>query len=101
VSELVDTGGVYREGEPVRVRIRKRGSRYHIDDDGRAVSLARRPRGWLTVAEQVVEEDALNVNRRGVVFVIAGEGRDVEALVRRVAERSVAVYEELLELRGE
>jgi hypothetical protein len=79
--------------------VRKRGRRYDIDDDGAGVAKARAAgttRRWLEVAERVVAEDALNVNRRGVVFVPAVEGRDIEALARRVAATSRAVEGELL-----
>jgi hypothetical protein len=83
-------------GEPVAVRVRKRGHRYTIDDDGAAVAKAGRPPGWLDLAEQAY---ALNVNRHGVVFVPAVEGGvDRDWLVRRVAECSAAVYQELVEL---
>jgi hypothetical protein len=46
------------------------------------------------VVERVVE--ALNVNRRGVVFVQSNEAR-LGSLVFRVAECSVALFQELLE----
>jgi len=91
---------VYAPGEPVRVLVRRRGGRYLISDEGRAVALAGRPSRWLEVAKRVVErERALNVNRRGVVFVPSVEGgADRERLVRRVAEASLALHDELLEL---
>jgi hypothetical protein len=89
----------YSDGDAVVIRVRKRAHRYDIDDDGAAVAKARAAgttRRWLEVAERVVAEDALNVNRRGVVFVPAVEGRDIEALARRVAATSRAVESELL-----
>lgn len=102
-------GATWIDGEDVRVStalrygtdvaeviVRKRGCRFDISDAGRAVELAGRPPGWPRVAEEVVEAFALNVNRRGVVFVQATEGRR-DRLVTRVAECSVALYEELLE----
>lgn len=95
---LLDGAGTYASGEPVRVRVRKRGRRYDIDDDGAAVRCAGAPAGWLEVARRVVAEDCLNVNRRGVVFVPAVEGRDIAALAERVADSSRAVHAALLEL---
>ena len=95
---LVDTGLRYGDGEPVLVSVRKRGSRIDIDDRGRGAEKAGRPPGWLEVAREVVERDSLNVNRAGVVFVGSVEGRNFEPLVHRVADRSLAVYEELLGL---
>src|SRR3954454_2685926 len=93
------TGLSYSDGDAVVVRVRKRGRRYDIDDGGAAVARARAagttPR-WLEVAERVVAEDALNVNRRGVVFVGAVEGRDIDGLARGVAATSRAVESELL-----
>ena len=95
---LVDSGLGYGDGEPVLVSVRKRGNRIDIDDRGRGAEKAGRPRGWLALAEQVVARDYLNVNRAGVVFVGTLEGRELDPLVRRVADRSLAVYEELLDL---
>lgn len=98
-GELVlDSGLRYTEGEPVEVRVRKRLHRYSLDDDGAAVRLAGRPPGWLDVAQQVVAEFWLNINRRGVVCVGSVYPRKLDWLASRVAETSLAVYEALLEL---
>jgi hypothetical protein len=96
---VVQSALEYTPGEPIRVRVRKRGHRYDLDDDGRAVALVDRPRGWLDVADDVVAETGLNVNRAGLVFVSAVEGRDLGALAVKVAEASRGVYAELLEHR--
>lgn len=64
----VETGLEYTEGELARVRVWQRGRRYDLVD-------------------------------AGVVFVPAVEGGiDRDCLARRVAETSVALYDELLEL---
>jgi hypothetical protein len=94
----LDTGLTYAPDQPVRVRVRKRRQRYDIDDLGRAVSGAGSPAGWLAEAERVVEAEGLNVNRSGFVFVPAVEGRDIYALVMKVAEASLAVHAALLDL---
>ena len=45
------------------------------------------------------DSDALNLSRDGAVFVPAVEGGlDVDALARRVARLSLAVYQEILDL---
>jgi hypothetical protein len=93
---VVQTGLQYRPGEEVEIEVRKRGWRFDISDRGRAVAAADSPAGWQQVAERVVDAHALNVNRRGVVFVQSNEPRR-ESLARRVAECSVALYQELLE----
>ena len=99
---FVESDVSYGDGDPVVVRVRRRGRWITIDDDGVAVERAGRPTGWLPVAEHVVAEDWLNVNRRGVVFVGANAGRpDVDSLVARVADRSAALYQALLELDDE
>jgi hypothetical protein len=95
-NDAVATDLVYTAEEPVEVVVRKRGWRFDVSDGGRAVELAGRPSGWLATAEQVVAAYALNVNRRGVVFVQTNEAR-LERLVARVAECSVALYQELLD----
>jgi hypothetical protein len=97
---VIDSGLVYRGAGPVMVRIRKREHRYDIDDDGNAARLSGAPAapGWLPVAERAVEEEAMNVNRRGVVFVQAVERRDLAKLAGQVARASLAVYDALLDL---
>ncbi|HEV8250288.1 MAG TPA: hypothetical protein VGQ15_09975 [Gaiellaceae bacterium] len=90
----------YREGEPVRVRVRQREQWVELDDDGRAVELAGKPRGWLEIADRVVAQEGMNVNRAGRVFVTVHESRDLEDLERRLAESSLAVYEALLDELG-
>jgi hypothetical protein len=98
-DRLVDPGLEYVAGEPVLVRVRRRRPVWSIDDRGRAVELAGRPGGWLEVAQRAVGEYALNVNRRGVVFVATYSDTWVEELTARTAEASRAVYQELIEAR--
>ena len=93
----LDSGLSYGSRKPVEVRVRKRGHRYDISDQGGATAAAGKPAGWLGQAERVVAEVGLNVNRRGVVFVSAVEGRDIASLAMKVAETSLAVYSTLLE----
>jgi hypothetical protein len=96
---LVDSGLVYTDGDPVVVRVRQRGRRIDIDDDGAALARARAVGAtvrWLDVARRVVAADDLNVNRRGVIFVPVVEGRDIDELAARVARASRALESELL-----
>lgn len=95
--EELESGLRYREGEPVRIRERRREHWVELDDEGRAVELAGRPAGWLPVAERVVAEEGMNVNRAGRVFVRVHERRDLDGLRRRLGESSLAVYEALLD----
>lgn len=96
---VLETGLAYTEGKPVRVMLRRRGRRYELHDEGRAVELAGAPAGWRQYAAAVVGAHDLNVNRTGVVFVPAVEGGvDREWLANRVAETSLALYDALLEL---
>jgi hypothetical protein len=95
---LHDTGLEYLPGRPVRVRVRHRAHRYDIDDMGEAVAIAGRPPGWLAATRQVVDPLGWNVNRHGIVFVPAVEGRDIGRLVRRTGEASAAVLDALLSL---
>jgi hypothetical protein len=82
------------------VHVRRRGSRYMIDDGGAAVAVAGRPPGWLDVARRVAEDEYwLNVSRQGVVFVPAVEGgMHVPWLAVRVEDASRAVRDALLDL---
>jgi hypothetical protein len=97
-ERVVDAGRVYREGEPVRVRVRRRHHSHLVTDDGAAVRMAGKPPGWREVAERVVLEDSLNLSRSGAVFVPTVYPGWVDPLVERVGERSLAVYEALLDL---
>jgi hypothetical protein len=99
--QTVDTGLDYVPGEPVRVLVKRRGIRYDLGDDGRAVKVAGRPRGWHALAERIVAEEGLNVARDGRVFVCVTEGRDMDALAAKVAETSVRVCDALLDLDDE
>jgi len=96
--ELVEFGRTYVPGDPVRLRVVTR--RFpEVDDGGGAVARAGRPPGWLPVATRVARELDVNVNRAGVLslpVVPCGPGR--EAIVARVAEASVILFGELLEL---
>ncbi len=90
----------YADGDPVTVRISKRGHFTHIDDDGAAVAKALAmgaTRDWLPVAEEVVEREGCNVNRHGVVFVSFGRVGDVDELAMRLGECAYAVHAALLE----
>jgi hypothetical protein len=99
-TETVEIGMSYLPGEPVRVLVRRRGVRYDLGDDGRAVKIAGRPPGWHALAERIVAEAGLNVARDGRVFVTVTEGRDMDALAAMVAETSLRVCDALLDLEG-
>jgi hypothetical protein len=73
---MFETGQLFIPGEPVRILVRKRGRNYDLDDRGRATE-AGKPTAWLPVAQRLVAEEGFNVNRAGVVFVPAFEGRDL------------------------
>ena len=98
---LLDTGLTYGDGTAVEILIRKRGRRYDLGDRGVATRKAGPPRRWLETAERVVAEEGFNVNRAGVVFAPAVEGRDLAALALRLADTCLAVHSELLELADE
>ena len=91
----------YTPGHPVRIRVRRREHRYYVDDMGTAVAIAGRAPGWRAAGERAVKALDWNINREGVVFMQAAEGRDIDAVVQRTAEASVAVLESLLELAAD
>jgi len=82
----------YGRDRTVDVVVRKRGRRFDVSDAGRAVELAGKPNDWQEVAERIVDEYAINVNRRGVVFVQSNEQR-LGSLITRVAGCSVELYQ--------
>ncbi len=88
------------ETDAIPIVVQKRGHWYHLKDRGEAVAQARAlgaSSDWLAIAERVVDEDALNVNRSGVVFVSAVEGRDVASLVLRLSDCAARVQAALLD----
>lgn len=91
----------YIPGRPVRIRIRYREHRCYVDDMGTAVAIAGRPPGWRDTAARAVRAMDWNINRDGVVLMQALERRrNVDELIQRTAETSVAVLDVLLELRA-
>jgi hypothetical protein len=99
-AETVATTLEYLPGEPVTVRVRKRGIRYDISDDGRALALAGKPRGWHAVVERLCTEQGMNVARDGRVWVLVSQGRDLDDLAAQIAELSAEVYDAVLDLEG-
>ncbi|MBV8563550.1 MAG: hypothetical protein JOZ56_10700 [Actinobacteria bacterium] len=92
----------YLPGEPVEVRVARRDRRVKLTDDGRAVALAGRPRGWWEPLERMVREEFdLNLSRSGEVFVpVVDRGQALDELEQRVAAASLAVHRGLLDLQG-
>jgi hypothetical protein len=97
-ERVVESGRAYREGEPVRVRVRRRQHIHLVTDDGAAVRLAGKPAGWREVADAVVDEAALNLSRGGAIFVSSVYPDYVPEFVERIADTSLAVYEAVLDL---
>jgi hypothetical protein len=93
----VRTGFDYGPDGPVVLRVRKRDGRYEMDDAGAAVRLTGHPDGWQDVAAGLVTAHGLSINPDGVVFVLAIEHRDVDALTLSVADTSLALYSALRE----
>lgn len=98
---IVDSGLTYRRADPVLIRVRRRGRRYDLADDGAAIVRAGKPTGWLEWVEAVVSAEGFNVNRSGVISVPAVEGRDIAVLVLRLAQTSRTAYLTLLEAAAE
>jgi hypothetical protein len=100
IEELVDSGLEYRPGEPVLVRVVRRGGRIELSDEGRGVALAGRPPGWRDAVERLVQEEYwLNLSRHGEIFVpVVRAGPGLGPLLARVADASRAVYQEILDL---
>ena len=102
VDETRQTDLAYGAGDPVCVRVTRRGARFLFTDDAGGVDRSGRPPGWRDAAQRAVDADYLNLSRSGAVFVTANAPgrRRADDLVRRVAALSLAVYEEILDLEG-
>lgn len=97
-EETVDSGLEYLPGDPVLLRVVRRRSLW-IDDQGGAVERAGKPAGWREVAGRIADELVVNISRNGTVSLpVSRGGPGYDAIVRRIAEASVALHEELLEL---
>jgi hypothetical protein len=98
-ERIVETGFEYVPGDPVRVRVVRRDRRTRVTDDGGAVERTGLPPGWREVAERIADEVVVNVSRHGVISLpVSRRGPGLEALVERIGEASLALYQEILEL---
>lgn len=98
-QETIATELAYRPDDPVTVSVAHRAQRTSVSDRGAAVQRAGKPAGWLTVAEQLERERDVNITRQGVVWLpVVAAGPGEQALIERIAEASLALYEDLLEL---
>jgi hypothetical protein len=99
-TEVTRTTGLeYRPGDPVRVRVVRRGPRTQVSDDGAAFDAAGRPRGWRDAARGVQRDLDVNFSRSGAISLpVVGVGPSEDEVVRRIGEASRAFYQELLEL---
>jgi hypothetical protein len=96
---VIETGFEYRPGEPVRVRVVRRERRVSVTDAGAALEKAGRPPGWPEAANRIDRELIVNVSRHGVVSLpVVAAGPGLDAIVRRIGEASLALYDEALEL---
>jgi hypothetical protein len=95
------TAHEYLPGDPVALRITRRRLVY-VSDEGGAVARAGKPPGWRAVAERLADELVVNIGRSGAVSLpVSRGGPGFDAIVERVAQASLALYEELLELRDD
>ncbi len=98
---MVATSLEYLPGHPVQVRVVQRERRISVTDDGEAVRLAGRPARWRDAVDRVLDEYDVNITRDGVVCLpVVAVGPGEEAIVQRIAQASLSLYQELLELRA-
>jgi hypothetical protein len=98
---IVDSGLVYGPGEPVLIRVTRRERRVSVSDNAAAVEKAGRPPGWRATADRIERDLDVNVSRQGAVWLpVVAVGPGVDAIVRRIGEASVELYEVLLDLYG-
>lgn len=100
-ERVVASGLEYLPGVPVTVRVVRRRQRVGVDDGGAAVKLAGRPAGWPDVADGLARELDVNVSRHGTVGLpVVRVGPSEETVRRRIAEASLTLFQELLDLSG-
>ena len=89
----------YRPGDPVTVTVTQRAHRTSVSDEGAAVRRAGKPAGWLAIAGRLERDLDVNITRQGVVWLpLVAIDPDEQALVKRIAEASLALYQDMLEL---
>ncbi|HLY50378.1 MAG TPA: hypothetical protein VKR21_14390 [Solirubrobacteraceae bacterium] len=98
-DSVVDAELNFRPGDAVRLRVVHRDRRVSVTDDGAAINRAGRPLGWQDAARRIADEFVVNISRHGVVSLpVVRVGPPEEAVIRRIGQASLALYEELLDL---
>jgi hypothetical protein len=101
MDELVETGLEYVPGDPVLLRVAQHKFPF-VRDDGAAVERAGRPPGWRIAAARLARELDVNISRGGVVSLpVVPAGPGFAAIVERVGDASLTLYQELLDLEAE
>jgi hypothetical protein len=91
----------YNTNDPVSVSVVHRAQRVFVTDDCGAVERAGRPEGLHTVFDRIARSLDVNVHRTGEVWLpVVAVGPSEEAITARIADASLALYQELLELRA-
>lgn len=99
-TEVVETDLRYGPGDPVRVSVVHRAQRLSITDGRGAVERAGRPEGAQSLFDRIARSRDVNVRRTGEVWLpVVAAGPGEEAVIQRIADASLALYQELLELR--
>jgi hypothetical protein len=99
IETTVDTGLQYRPGDPVLVRVVRRGGRTTVSDCGAAFARAGGPTAWREAARNVERELEVNFNRSGSISLpVVAVGPPAEGVVERIGKASLAFHQELLEL---
>lgn len=99
-KQVVQTGLRYRPDDAVRVIVVHRAQRLSITDGCGAVERAGLAAGSQRVFDRIARSLDVNIQRTGEVWlpvVEAGPGED--EITRRIADASLALYQELLELQ--
>jgi hypothetical protein len=79
--------------------LQRREHRVLVTDDGAAIVRAGRPPGWREAVRRVDRELVVNISQGGAVSLpVVRVGPSEQTIVRRIAEASLAFYQELLEL---
>jgi hypothetical protein len=98
-DNVIETELEYGPREPVCVRVTRRDYRISVTDEGAALAKAGRPDGWREIAERLGAAADVNISRSGAVCLpVVPVGPPEEVVVRRIAEASLDLYNELLDL---
>jgi hypothetical protein len=98
-EKVVDTQLCYGPGDPVRVRVVRRGQRITVSDAGAALERAATSVPWRGLADRLERELNVNISGAGAVWLpVVRVGPGEPEIIERIGHASLTFYHDLLDL---